>query len=211
SEIEWKLLFRIEAEPFDRLLDGLRGEGAALIKRVKRRDRGGLGVDFEKPSEIGARVAAAEAAGAEAEQAAGHPRGDLIRHHLQVVGNRDERTFLVLEDRLDVGLLRRRRRLEHVPAPRAQRLAAEQLVAGRAPDIGRDVELRRQYFLGAQRLAQQGTAAEDVRLEFFSFARGAELVEPLENALLGALWHLRHRIIFVVKRQIVKILLAVGV
>ena len=63
--------------------------------------------------------------------------------------------------------------MQHVPAPGTQGVVAEQLVAGRAPDVGGHVEPLGQDFLRAQRLADDRPAAEDVRLVLLAFRAAA--------------------------------------
>ena len=62
--------------------------------------------------------------------------------------------------------------MQHVPTLGSQRIAAQQLVARRAPYIGRDVELFGENFLRAQRFSEQRPAAENMRLVFFALCRG---------------------------------------
>ena len=128
---------------------------------------------LKEPAQPRARVAAAKTVRAQREQAARNPRCNLVGHGADVVGHGDERPLLFRQQRLDVGFLRRLRRMQHVPALAADRVGAEQLVARRAPDIGGDAVAFGQNFLRLQRGLDDGAAAEDVRLEFFALRRRA--------------------------------------
>ena len=101
--------------------------------------------------------------------------------------------------------------MKHVPTFRSERFAAQEFITGGAPNIGRDVKLRGEHLLSAQRLAQQRTAAENMRLKLLSFGRRLQLVQSFENSLFGAMRHFRHLIVLVVECQIIKILFSFGI
>src|SRR5438128_519569 len=68
--------------------------GTVLLAELQALERGGrdaLGVVLEVTAERGARVAAAEAVGAERDERLRHPARDLIGNALQVVARGDDR------------------------------------------------------------------------------------------------------------------------
>ena len=152
-----------------------------LRQRVKRGDDGGLGVHFEEAPQSCARVAAAKTVRAQRHQSARHPRRNLVGHQPHVIRNRDKGPLLFRQQRLDVGFLRRFRRVQHVPAFAAQRIGTKQFVTRRAPDIGRHAVAFSQNFLRLQRRIDDWSAAENVGFEFLAFrAPGLNLYKPFK-------------------------------
>ena len=102
--------------------------------------------------------------------------------------------------------------MQHVPAPGSQRVVAQQLVTGRAPDIRRHAEALPQDFLGPQRLANDRAAAQEVGLQRFLFRATSEPVKPFQDSLRHPLLgHGRHLVVLVVKREVVEHVLALGI
>ena len=101
--------------------------------------------------------------------------------------------------------------MQHVPALDVERIAAQQFVARRAPDIGRHVELFGQDLLRAQGFAEDRPAAENMRLVRFAFIGGFEFVQSFENAFFDAVRHRRHRVVLVVEGEVVEILFAFAI
>ena len=87
---------------FDRFGHALARRLALLAPVGKRGDGDALGVDFEVPAQRLAAFAAAEAVGAQREQAAGHPRVDLLGHGPHVVRAAMNGPFVACERLLDV-------------------------------------------------------------------------------------------------------------
>jgi hypothetical protein len=99
-------------------------------------------------------------------------------------------------------------RVEHVPPPGAECVVAEQLVVGGAPDVHRDLVPFRQDFLGSESFHDDGAAPEDVGPARLLFGTAPELVKSAQYSLLDALGHRRHRVVVVVKGQVIEDLLA---
>src|SRR5262249_22029456 len=99
--------------------------------------------------------------------------------------------------------------MKHIPAPGLERVVAQLLVAGGAPDVGGDVVLFRQDILSAQSMTQDRTAAEEMSLMLFGSGAVFEFVEAFEYAGSRAVGHGRHGVVFVVEREVVENVLAV--
>ena len=100
--------------------------------------------------------------------------------------------------------------MKQVPAFGQQGFVAQILVAGRAPDIGRNIIAFGQNFLGAQGGADNAAAAKNLRLVFRAGRTGLELVQAFDDALLRPGGHRRHGIIFVVKAEVIENFLALS-
>src|ERR1043166_3754708 len=148
------------------LLDRLGDEGFIYLPFLGQRVQGGndgeFGVHFEEATQALAGVAAAKAVGAESGEAAGNPRRDLVWDKLDVVGDSDEDARLVFEEGFEIRFLRRRGRMEHVPAFGGEGVVAEEFVAGGTPDVGGDAVFVGEDLLRAQRFADDRAGAEDV-------------------------------------------------
>ena len=92
--------------------------------------------------------------------------------------------------------------MQPVPALGLQRFAAKLVVAGHAPDVGADFVFRLQNLLRAQSFVQNRPAAEELHRRF-AVAR-FELVDSAQDAFAASGRHIRHRIVFVVQRDVVK-------
>ena len=88
------------------------------------------------------------------------PRRYLVGHNLHVVGSGDDRPFGSVERRQNVRAFLRLGGMQTVPAFGGQRVATQFVVAGHAPDVGWHAVLFGQDILRAQRLIQDGPAAE---------------------------------------------------
>ncbi len=108
----------------------------------------------------------------------------------------------------DVGFLRRLRGMQHVPTLAADRVGAEELVACRAPDIGADAVFFREDGLRLERGKQNGSAAENMCLDFFILRTGLEFIQALQDSIFDARRHRQLRVVFVVERKVIKNLLA---
>ena len=179
---------------------------------LERRQGHEFRVDLEKAPQRRPVLAAAEAVGSQRRQAARHPALDELGPGLHVIADGNEHAGFLGQQRLQVALPRRRCRMQPIPALTRQRLAAQFLVAGHAPHVGRDAVLLAQHLLGPQRFAENRTAAEQVYLRFYLRLlerAGPESVHALQDAVAGAGRHRLHRVVFVVQGQIIEDVLAV--
>src|SRR2546421_57771 len=97
-------------------------------------------------------LTAAEAIGPERYQPARQPRRKLIGNHLHVIGGSHNRPLRAIESRDNIGALFGLGGMQTIPALRRQRFAAQLVVAGNAPYVGRDSVLFAQNLLRAQSL-----------------------------------------------------------
>ncbi len=116
------------------------------------------------PPQVLAGFAAAEAVGAQGEQAAGNPRIDLLGHGPHVVGGRDERSFHAGELLLEITFTRRLIGVQHVPVAARLGIVPQFLVAGDAPDGAANIELLGQDFLRLLHASQNRAAAEQLHV-----------------------------------------------
>ena len=126
---------------------------------ANRRSHDALRVDAEKAPQRGARVAAAEAVGAQGQVLARHPGADQIGHRAHIIGRGDHRAVRRREALLHPALARFTRMLA-VPALAVEAVAAQLGETGDAPDIGGDVVFLLQDLGRRERFAQDGACAE---------------------------------------------------
>src|SRR5690242_11907909 len=107
-------------------------------------------------------LAASETVRAQGNQAARQPRSNLIGDNLHVIGGRDDRSFDAFQRFQQVRPAFRLGWMEPVPALDLQRVAAQLVVAGYAPDIRLNLVLLRQDLLRAQSFIEDGAAAEQM-------------------------------------------------
>ncbi len=94
--------------------------------------------------------------------------------------------------------------MQHVPALARVAVAVELLVAGHAPDVGRDVVLL-EHLLRRENLVQDRPAAKQLRREPGLGVPGlAHLVHSFEDAFTRALGHRRHLVLLVHHRDVVE-------
>ena len=174
---------------------------------MQRRDDDVLGVDLEVPAQCFARVAAAEAVGAQRHEAVGDPARGHVGDRLHPVAARDYRTLGPLEHLRHVRHARRRGGVQAVPALGVERVVAQFGIARGAPDVGCDVPLLREHLLRAQRLQHHRAAAEQLRL-VLALGRGAVAVEALQDPGIDAVGTLRLRVVLVEERDVEQDVLA---
>ena len=162
----WKILFWIHAQVLNGLRDDRPVELTALRKRMERGDGGALRVHFKKAPQGRARIAAAIAIRAQRRQTAGHPRGNLIRHHFHIVADGNEWAGFARQCCFQIRLARRRCGVEPVPPLAVERTGAELFIVGRAPDIGGHVIPVGQNFLRPQGFPEDGATAKYLRPVF---------------------------------------------
>src|SRR5207253_6549719 len=125
----------------DRVRHRLRLAFALVGERLQRGDGHEIAIDLEEVAQLGARVGAAEAVGAEHTVAAvfRDEGTDLVGKGFDVVGRCNDRSGRTLVEALgDVGDARLGLRMQHVPAIGREAVAAQLGEARRAPYIGRD-------------------------------------------------------------------------
>lgn len=88
-----------------------------------------FGVDLEEAPQVVAGLAPAEAVGAESQESAGNPGGDLVRDEPDVVRDGDEGAAFAGEDRFEVRSAGRFGGMQHVPAAALEGVGAEEFVA----------------------------------------------------------------------------------
>ena len=184
------------------------------MQPLQRRQRDVAGAHLEVVTQAGARVAAPEAVGAEPGHRPRQVVGDQRRQHAQVVGGGNEHAALAGEGARHVRLPGLLTRMQQVVALRLGDVPVELLVAGDAPHVGGNPELREQL-RGLHRLVEDGAAAEQVCLGQLRIrVTGAEPVQAAQDALAGLrrrLRHRRHRVVLVHDREVVEALLLVDV
>src|SRR5688572_12007873 len=158
-------LVRIDAVFLDRVGDGLGLAFAVIRQSFQSRDRDKVTVHLEEVAQLGARVRAAEAVGAEHAVGAvlGNEGPDLVGEGLDVVRRCDHRTgwpFLQHFRRVRNAWLRFG--MEHVPAVRGEAVAPQLGEAGRAPHVGSDAPVFLEQLRRGLDLAQDGAAAEEL-------------------------------------------------
>src|ERR1700758_858715 len=108
----WKLrsrrvaALRIDAELSKSLLRPFRVEVAIARQPGKRCRHDGLGADLEVPPQMLAVIAAPEAISSQRHQTVQQPGGELIRHHLHIVGSCNDGTRHFAQRTHDEWLLR---------------------------------------------------------------------------------------------------------
>lgn len=94
--------FGIDAQVSNRLRDDACVNFTLCLQSIERGDHDALGVDFKMTSQGFASFAAAHAVSSQDEIIAGHPRSNLFRDRSDIVGSRDEWTFVACEHLFDV-------------------------------------------------------------------------------------------------------------
>src|SRR5690606_26423958 len=162
SAIQRIALLGVDTELGDGLGHDLAFDGAAIGECLQRGDSHPAAVDFEEVAQLGVRVAAAEAVGAQHLVFAGrNPLANLVGEQLHVVGGGDHRAFAAFQALLDVALARLLGRVQTVPAIDRQAVAAQLVEAGHAPDVGAHAHLGEDVHRSAH-FAQDGAAAQQL-------------------------------------------------
>src|SRR5581483_11628382 len=169
----------------------------------QRCNRNRFGIDLEVTAQVLAVVATTESVRPQRFHPAGQPRGDLIGDYFHVIRGGYDGPFRAFQSFQDIRFVRGLIGMQTVPALDPQGIAAQFVVAGHAPDVGRHVVLFRQDLLRAERFVQDRAAAEKLQARFAVF-RGLESVNALQDAFCYALRHRRHRVILVVEREVVE-------
>ena len=153
-----------------RLLDRRRCDAFFIRQCFERRDHDRFPVDFEKPAQRFARVAAAVAVGPECHVAARHPGADEVGKRADVVARRDDRSGRVRKARLDIARALRRRRMQRIPALDCEPVAAQLGEARHAPDVRGDAEFLFEHLGRGQCFTQDRSGTEELnwRLPFLA-------------------------------------------
>ncbi len=121
------------------------------------------GIYFEMPPQPDAIVAAPESICPERHEPARQPGSDLIVNGLHEIGGSHHRSFSRTQHLLHVGCLCLLGGMEPVPALDLESLTAQFVVAGGAPDVGRDRVLFGENLRGFEGFVQHRPAAEQLR------------------------------------------------
>src|SRR5690606_15374847 len=197
SAIQRIALLGVDTELGDGLGHDLAFDGAAIGECLQRGDSHPAAVDFEEVAQLGARVAAAEAVGAQHLVFAGrNPLANLVGEQLHVVGGGDHRAFAAFQALLDVALALLLGRVQAVPAIDRQAVAAQLVEAGHAPDVGAHAHLGEDVHRSAH-FAQDGAAAQQLHTVHEVALGFLEQVHALDDAVLDALRHGRLLVVLV--------------
>src|SRR5271154_4540890 len=99
-------------------------------------------------------IATPKAISAQADKPVEQPGRQLVGHGLHEIGGSDDGALGAVEDGENVWPLFRCGWMEPIPTLDRERVAAQFVVAGNAPDIGGNAKAVGKNFLGAQRLVQ---------------------------------------------------------
>ncbi len=149
-------LIEVDVEFLDGFLNGGRIHFAFTLQLNKSGEGDEARVHFEEVAERGAALATAESVGAERGHAARHPAGNQVGQDLQVIRSGDEYSGRVGEALGNVGDAGLIGGMKQIPALDFAAVAVEFLVAGDAPDVGRDLEFFLENFLSFQGFTQFG-------------------------------------------------------
>src|ERR1051326_50213 len=152
-------------------------------------------------------IAPPKAVCSQSDQSGTQPWSKLVRNHLHVIRGGNDRAIDFIQNGKQVGLFRLVRRVQPVPAITSQGIASQLVVAGYAPDVGRNAVLFRQNRLRFQGFIEDRPAAKELYgglLAFSSF----EFVNALDDSFFAAGRDRRHCVVFVIEHDVVKTVFA---